>query len=138
MEDSEIYDLVKDLETVGLACVLSVYGVEDVTETTTATEVKNGTRSFLDEKTLIPYKSYSNGYVRRTPWTIKRDLRFNSFYPINKRIKQTFVQEAFPFAEVNVIRKEFTKDSCLLIVNEEDRLRLIAENIKKTRNKKKF
>ena len=138
MEDSEIYDLVRDLETVGLACVLSMYGVEDVRETTTATESKNGTRSFLDEQTLIPYKSHSNGYVRRTPGTIHRSRRYNSFYPINKRIEQTFVQEAFEFAGVKVTRREFTKNSCLFITNEEDRLRLIAKNIKKTRDKLPF
>lgn len=135
MKDKDIYDLVLDLETIGLACPLSMYGVEDVIETTTKAEIKNGTRSFLDEKTLIPYKSYSNGYVKRTPNTIRCDSRYNSFYPINKRIKQIFVQEAFSFAGANVIRREFTKGSCLFIVNEEDRLRLIVQNINKTRNK---
>ena len=87
MDELGIKELLADLESVGLACPFSLYGVEDVMETTTEREKKNGTRSFLDTTNKIPYKSYSNGYIRRRPRQSNGNNRHNSFYPLNPTIR---------------------------------------------------
>lgn len=130
MEDKEIYDLVQDLEAVGLSCPLSMYGVEDVIETTTKREMKAGTRSFLDEQTGVPYKSHSNGYVRRRlPQTTYK--RVNSFWPLNLRRVAIFKAEGGGFRERIYM-------SYLMVEEEEKRLGMIARNIKIVRSKLPF
>ena len=131
MEDLEIKELITDLESVGLACPFSLYGVEAVMETTTSREAKNGTRSFLDEKTGISYKSYSCGYVRRrkkeTPYK-----RANSYWPLNLRKKTVFKAEQtwrHSDGHTYTIKSRIYK-SYLLVLNEEERLKMIAKNIK--------
>jgi hypothetical protein len=131
MEDLKIKELLADLESIGLVCPLSSYGVEDVTETTTSREAKNGTRSFLDEKTGISYKSYSCGYVRRR----KKETsywRANSYWPLNPRKKTVFIAEqTLVCYDGNTYTiKSRTYKSYLLVLNEEERLKMIAENIK--------
>ena len=131
MEDLEIKELITDLETIGLVCPLSSYGVEDVMETTTSREAKNGTRSFLDEKTGISYKSYSCGYVRRR----KKETsywRANSYWPLNLRKKTVFkAEQSWRHSDGNIYTiKSRTYKSYLLVLNGEERLKMIAENIK--------
>ena len=141
MEDKEIYDLVQDLETIGLACPLSMYGVEDVIETTTKREMKNGTRSFLDTTNKIPYKSYSNGYIRRRPGPNFGNNRSNSFYPLNPTIRVCDLVEKLGGTKegFKVQRESFkvisNRKVLLLFTNEEDQLRALVKSIKTRRVK---
>ena len=142
MEDNEIYDLVQDLETIGLACPLSMYGVEDVIETTTKRETKNGTRSFLDTTNKIPYKSYSNGYIRRRPRPTQYNNRYNSFYPLNPTIRVCDLVENLGGTKKGFkIQQESFKvisnrKVLLLFTNEEDQLKALAKSIKTRRGRK--
>jgi len=143
MEDNEIYDLVQDLESIGLACPLSMYGVEDVIETTTKREMKNGTRSFLDTTNKIPYKSYSNGYIRRRPRQSNGNNRHNSFYPLNPTIRVCNLVENLGGTKKGFKVKQKTfkvisnRKVLLLFTNEEDQLRALVKSIKTRRGRKR-
>jgi hypothetical protein len=142
MKDKEIYDLIQDLESVGLACPFSLYGVEDVVETTTKMETKNGTRSFLDTINKIPYKSYSNGYIRRRPRPTQYNNRHNSFYPLNPTIRVCDLVENLGGTKkgFKVQQESFKVISkrkvLLLFTSEEDQMRALAKSIKNRRGKK--
>ena len=142
MEDLEIKELITDLESVGLACPFSLYGVEDVMETTTEREKKNGTRSFLDMVNKIPYKSYSNGYIRRRPRQSNGDNRYNSFYPLNPTIRVCDLVENLGGTKkgFKVQQESFKVISkrkvLLLFTNEEEQMRALAKSIKTRRGKK--
>lgn len=143
MEDKEIYDLVQDLETIGLACPLSMYGVEDVIETTTKREIKNGTRSFLDMTNKIPYKSYSNGYIRRRPRQSNGNNSHNSFYPLNPTIRVCDLVENLGGTKkgFRVQQESFRVISkrkvLLLFTNVEEQMRSLAKAIQTRRGRKK-
>ena len=142
MEELEIKELLADLETIGLACPLSMYGVENVIETTTKREMKNGTRSFLDTTNKIPYKSYSNGYIRRRPRQSNGNNRHNSFYPLNPTIRVCDLVENLGGTKkgFKVQEESFkvisNRKVLLLFTNEEDQLRALAKSIKTRRGRK--
>lgn len=143
MEELEIKELLTDLESGGLACPLSFYGVEDVIETTTKREIKNGTRSFLDTINKIPYKSYSNGYIRRRPRQSNGNNRHNSFYPLNPTIRVCNLVENLGGTKKGFKVKQKTfkvisnRKVLLLFTNEEDQLRALVKSIKTRRGRKR-
>ena len=140
MKELEIKELLADLESIGLACPFSLYGVEDVIETTTKREIKNGTRSFLDTTNKIPYKSYSNGYIRRRPRESNGNNRHNSLYPLNPTIRVCDLVEnlggtkkGFKVQE-EAFKVISNRKVLLLFTNEEDQMRALAKSIKTRRN----
>ena len=130
MKDQEILDLTKTLESVGINGPLSRFGsdLDDVVEV--FGKYRKGARAFLDPVTGARYISHANGYVRRymlekNYWRTGKDLI--SRYPLNKRFTKNIDNY-----------REYDERECILIPDEEDRLKLIARaviNYRKNRGK---
>lgn len=97
-------------------------------ETTSATQLKNGTRRFYDPITTCNYLSYESGYIRReymtTSWRTGRPLR--TIYQLNKTMKGTWTSSTG--AEYAVTERVMVTDAAERL----DRLARAAANYRVT------
>lgn len=97
-------------------------------ETTSATQLKNGTRRFYDPITTCNYLSYESGYIRReymtTSWRTGRPLRM--IYQLNKTMKGTWTSSTG--AEYAVTERVMVTDAAERL----DRLARAAANYRVT------
>lgn len=99
-----------------------------LTETTSKTQEKNGTRCFYDPIADCDYLSYESGYVRRaythaTPWSSRIQ---RAIYQLNKTRKGTFESRGVVYDCTERI----------MIPTEESRLERLAHCVATYRNNK--
>jgi hypothetical protein len=127
MQDKEFNDLLEDLKSVGLLGPLSRFGsgLDDVVEI--KGRYHKGARAFLDPVTGARYVSHANGYVRRYMevknfWRTGEGL--TSRYCLNRRQEKEQIIQG---------DKKWTSGVFILLLDEEERLKLIARAIRNYR-----
>jgi len=127
MQDKEFNNLLEDLKSVGLLGPLSRFGsgLDDVVEI--KGRYREGAKAFLDPVTGARYVSHANGYVRRY-MDVKNFWRtgygLTSRYCLNRRQ---------PKQEVIQGDRKWTSGVFVLLLDEEERLKLIARAIRNYR-----
>ena len=124
MKDTEFNSLIEDLRAIGHLGPLSRFGqdLNDVEEITNS-KCKKGTRLFYDPQTGVKYSATASGYVRRyvpTKWYGK-DI-------ISKTVLNPTVGEKFIWSH-----REYTRRKCVLLLEEEDRLKIVARAVRNYR-----
>ena len=125
MNEKEFESLLEDLKSIGHLSPLSRFGqdLNDVEELPTKGYMP-GSRVFFDPKTNVRYVSSPTGYVRRYVPTTNWGRPITSRYPLNQRQpRQTKV----------IGDRKWTSGVCVLLPEEEDRIRLIVQGIRNFR-----
>ena len=124
MNEKEFESLLEDLKSIGHLSPLTRFGqdLNDVEELPTKGYMA-GSRVFYDPQTKVRYISNPTGYVRRyVPTTYWGPI--TSRYPLNQRQPRK--------TEIRGGRK-WTSGVCVLLPEEEDRIRLIVRGIRNYR-----
>jgi hypothetical protein len=127
MKDQEILDLIGDLQKVGLSGPLSKFGSDLDNVDEIEGRYREGARAFMDPVTGARYVSHANGYVRRYMevknfWRTGEGL--TSRYCLNRRQEKEQIIQG---------DKKWTSGVFILLLDEEERLKLIARAIRNYR-----